>query len=84
MAWSCPLTFDPKEPLCTRVESPKILPLCVPAMIIPLRCSQRQRLAIYPVSAVSSISEGKQQTGCKLLSWSPPVPYFRKRKVEAD
>ena len=63
----------------------KILPLFVLAVIISLRCLyKRQTLAIYHLSVVTSISEGKQEADCKCLNWSPTNPYLRKCKQEAS
>ena len=61
----------------------RVLPLFVLAMIvtlttamtITLRCLQEKNLAIYSVCA--SISEGKQETDCKCLNWSPSISCLR-------
>ena len=61
----------------------RVLPLFVLAMIITLttamtitlRCLQEKNLAIYSVCA--SISEGKQETDCKCLNWSPYISCLR-------
>ena len=45
---------------------------------------RRQSLAIYPVSVVNSISESKQEAGCKYLTWNPPITRFNKCIQEAS
>ena len=90
MAWSYPLTFDSKEPLCVSLilySDQVFSPLFIFAIIIPLRCLQEtckhSLMAIYPVSVVTSISESKQGAGCKFLNWSPPISScLRKYKEE--
>ena len=89
MAWSYLLTFDSKEPLCISLilySNRVFFPLSIFAIIIPLRCLQEAckhpLMAIYPVSVVASISESKQEAGCKFLSWSPPISCLRKFKEE--
>ena len=34
-----------------------------------------KKLAVYPVSVVTSVSEGKQEADCKCLNWSPPMSW---------
>ena len=48
------------------------------AMIITLRCLQETNTGYYPVSAVSSISEGKREADCKCLNLSPSIFCLRK------
>ena len=79
------LTFDSRKPLCTCIESPLsftqgfCLSLSLP-WLFPWDVYKRPRLAIYAVSVVTSILEGKQEAGCKFLNWSPPISCLRKCK----
>ena len=52
--------------------------------LLPQGVYKRQTLAIYLVSVVASISEGKQEADCKCLNWSPPIFCLRKCKQEAS
>ena len=73
-----------RDPLI--LYSNKILPFLVIAMtvtltiamIIALRCLQETNTGCYPVSAVSSISEGKREADCKCLNLSPSIFCLRK------
>ena len=48
------------------------------ASTITLSVYKRETLAIYPVAIVTSTWEGKQETDCKCLNWSPFVSGLRK------
>ena len=56
-----------RDPLILYSNRVKDLPLFVLAMTITLGVYKRHTMAIYPVSAVISISEGKQEADGKCL-----------------
>lgn len=52
--------------------------------LLPLSVLRGQSLAIYPVSVVIPISKYKQEARCKYLTWSPPVSYLKRCRLESS
>ena len=91
MAWHCRLTFDPQGAFlawsCSKRgwgEGRSLNPLFKQDFVPLCTCHdyqsvyKRQTLAIYPLSVVTFISEGKQEADCKCLNWSPLISCLKK------
>ena len=59
-------------------------PSVFPPWLLSYVIHRRQSLAIYPVSIVNSVSESKQEAGCKFLTWNPAITRFNKCIQEAS